>query len=158
MFWPPSATVAPEPSARPTRRFDRARSGIVAAATAARPIPIQLAPGCSPAMRSRPAATAMEAASTTNDAAIRRWASRSDRSGSATRRPLKSQTTTVPLATSIRLSSPNPTSATDPAARPAATATANSSTCHPFPAQASMRARRIMSDRERGSVISMGEW
>jgi hypothetical protein len=58
--------------------------------------------------------------------------------------------TTPPAASSIRLSRPNPISATDPAATPAASAIANSTRCQAFPPQASSFARRSSAARSRG--------
>jgi hypothetical protein len=44
-LWLASLTVADDPSACPTLRFARARSGMVGAVNAARPMPTQEAPG-----------------------------------------------------------------------------------------------------------------
>ena len=60
----------------------------------------------------------------------------------ASRDPVKRQTMVKPAATSIRLSIPKATSATEPAAIPAESATANSITCQAFPPHASRRALR----------------
>ena len=58
------------------------------------------------------------------------------------RRPVNSHTITPPASTSIRLSMPNPIRAIEPAEIPAASAIANSATCHALAPQASLRARR----------------
>ncbi len=73
--------------------------------------------------------------------AITCWARRSADSD-CRRRPVKSHTTTDRASASIRLSMPKPTSATDEAETPAATAIANSATCHRPPPHARRRARR----------------
>ena len=61
--------------------------------------------------------------------------------GRRARAELNRQRMTVPAPASIRLSSPKPTKAIEPAAMPAAIAIANSITCQALPPQASARAR-----------------
>ena len=58
--------------------------------------------------------------------------------------------TTKPASASIRLSAPKPIRAIEPAATPATTAIANSTTCQRDPAQASSRARRSSRARSAG--------
>jgi len=79
-------------------------------------------------------------------AAIASWARRSA-TADPRRRPVNSHKITPPASTSIRLSIPNPIRAIEPAEIPAASAIANSATCHALAPQASLRARRSSNAR-----------
>jgi len=146
MFWAPSETVAADPSWCPTRRLARASSGMVGAVTAASAMPTQLTSGWSPSISVRTDSTATYPASRKKVAAIASWARRSA-TADPRRRPVNSHKITPPASTSIRLSIPNPIRAIEPAEIPAASAIANSATCHALAPQASLRARRSSNAR-----------
>ncbi len=119
-----SATTVAERSSFPVRRLAHTSSGITISDTSARPIPTGDGSASPAPGRARTAEKVTQAARAKNDTAISLSASRSRSCGTRER---NCQITTKAEDTSTNESSPNPISAVEEAAAPAATATSPSS-------------------------------
>ena len=149
--WNASAAMARLSRPRATRRFSRASHHIVTSETTASAIPTSDGSGRSPPASAVTASNAIQAASATSDPATSRCARRSTtstRSGSVVRRSARRrQMRMEPEADSTKLSMPKPTSATEPAANPAAIAIRPSTMFQPTVSHSSRRARRSSAGR-----------